>query len=200
MTKSNYLVALLSLVVTPSLVHADEVREIQKDGRTYRETRRVVRRPYSETRYEPRDRVVYREEYHTDYRDSHRTAFIPVTEYQLEPRLRGMLNPFILPHIEYVYAPRTRWQARAEVVSVPTLRKQLVAETRTEEVPVTVRGMRDEEVITRVPISDRFTSRTARYSPARSANSIGGVARLDNDPPRQGSSSDWRPSDAPLRR
>lgn len=202
MTKSIYVVAALLVLVAPRFAGADETTIYERDGVTYRETRRIVRRPYSETRLEPRDRLVYRQEYHTDYRDSHRTAFIPVTEYQLEPRLRGVLNPFVLPHIEYVYAPRTRWEARAEIVSVPTIRKELVAETRTEQVPVTVMGMRDEEVITRVPVSNRLASgrSTSPSSTTRTAMRIGGVAQLDNDPPRQSSGSDWRASDATLRR
>jgi hypothetical protein len=197
----RYLIAavLMSLSIAGTSV-ADEVRYVEKDGITYRETSRTVRRPISETRYRERERTVYREEVETESRDLYRTVHVPVTEYRWKTRWLGRWNPFVQPVPVYHLEPTTTWEPRTEVVTVPITRRTFVPENRTEKVPVTVRRMVDEEVTSRVAIAGRSTS-TASSDLSGSAvarrMTIGG-SRLENDPPRY--ADHWRPIETTVRR
>lgn len=177
------LVALIALVQawTAAAAQAEEVRYYQQDGVTYRETRRTVTRPISETRYEQREQTVYREQLRTDTQQTTRTVYTPVTEYRWQMYLRGRWNPFVIPYHSYELVPTTRWETRQELVEIPTYRRELVPETHVVQMPVTTHRLAQEEVISRVAVS------------AAEAKPIGGVARLDKDPPRYGT-TDWRAS------
>ena len=177
MGRQNLLaVLILWTAMTVPLAAADEVRYFEKDGVTYRETRRVVRRPVVETRLESREQTVYREQLRTEVQETQRTYHTPVTEYQWATRMRGRWNPFIQPYYTQELVPTMRWEARQDVVRVPVSRRELVPEKRTVQVPVTTQRVAEEEVITRVAVS------------STPAGALGGVARLENDPPRHGAS------------
>jgi len=199
---SGLLAMLPVLAAAQSL--AEDVRYYEKDGVTYRESRRVVQRPVSETRYEDRERTVYRRELVTEHQPSYRMVRTPVTEYQLESYWIGRWNPLVQPTLAYRYVPRTHWETRSEVVEVPVTHGEWVAETRTTQVPVTTRRLVDEEVITRVAVSGssgegrRYARSGATPSLAR-REPVGGIGRLDNELPRQGTST-WRAADDTLRR
>lgn len=195
------LAALLPLASAVSAT-ADEVRYFEQDGITYRETRRTVRRPVTESRYETREETVYREHLTTDSVESYRTRHLPVTEYRLEAYWAGRWNPFRRPYLAYEYVPRTHWEPRTEVVRTPVSRRELVPERRVVQVPVTTTKMAEEEVITRVAVSGNASGDPFASSVARQGDTIriGGVARLDNDPPRYGQTSDWRASSGSVRR
>lgn len=189
--------AILASLAGASPAGADEVRYYQKGGITYRETRRIVRRPITETRVQPSARTVYREQLRCEVRDTVRTWWSPVTEYRCEAHWVGRWNPFVQPYLAYRMVPSTRWESRTEVVQTPVTYRRLVPETRTVQVPVTTRRMVTEEVTTRValggapsgaPSAASSTVASARPEP------IGGVAQLDNDPPRHGISTAWRRS------
>ncbi|MBN2476591.1 MAG: hypothetical protein JXB62_18415 [Pirellulales bacterium] len=193
----------LCLVVCCSTV-GEEVRYYEKDGVTYRETRRVVQRPICETQMQTSTKTVYREDLVTEMRDSVRCWWTPVTEYHQETYLAGRWNPFVTPHFTTRLVPRTRWEQQTEVRQVPTTCRRLVPETRTVQAPVTVRRTVDEEVITRTVVNTpsrpsggpsdlRSAPTLARREP------VGGVAQLESDPPRQGMSNAWRASSATLR-
>jgi hypothetical protein len=187
-----------------AVVTAEEIRFYEKDGVTYRETRRTTMRPVSETRYEDRKKTVYRHELISETRPSYRTYNTPVTEYQLRSYWVGRWNPFVQPSVGYRYVPCTRWETHTQVVDVPVLRSEWVADTRTVKVPVTTRRMVEEEVITRVVVSPSTSSDT-RYARSDGASvsvarrdRIGGT-RLENDPPRA-STSGWRAASDTIRR
>lgn len=140
----------------------------------------------------------------------------PVTEYRVQPRLVGRWNPFVQPYFVYENVPTVRWESRTEVVPIQTASRQLVPETRTVRTPVTTWRTVEEEVISRVAVS--ATSALASSSSSSTGatlagplvpvkipasargDSIGGLSRLESDPPRQGSSTAWRSGDDQMRR
>lgn len=179
---------------------ADEVRYYEQDGMTYRETRQVIQRPIIETRLQESKQTLYHEELATEYRDTQRTWWTPVTQYQCETHLVGRWNPFVEPYFENRFVPRTRWEQRCETVKVPVACRRLVPETRTVQMPVATQRMVSEEVITRVAVGaarPRLSSAPDTQAPSAKAaldTPIGGVARLDSGPPRYGSEPGWRAS------
>jgi hypothetical protein len=174
----------------------DEVRYYEQDGVTYRETRRIVTRPVCETQYRQSTQTVYRQEQTSELRETVRTWWSPVTQYCCEPYWEQTWNPFAGPCLVYRTVPRTCWEQRTEVVKVPVSSCRLVPETRTVQVPVTTQRMVTEEVITREAVGvgrPAAPTLSAVPTPARPVE-IGGLARLDKDPPRQGISTAWRPA------
>lgn len=195
-----FLAAVLVSIPFAGTSVADDVRYVEKDGVTYRETRRTVRRPVSETRYTQRERTVYREEVETESRDLYRTVHVPVTEYRWKTRWVGRWNPFVQPVPVYHLAPTTTWEPRTEVVTMPITKRKYVPEIRTEQVPVTVRRMVDEEITSRVAVAGRSTSTASSDLSGSSVArrmTIGG-SRLENDPPRY--ADQWRPVETTVRR
>ena len=176
-------ILLLYGAVELPLAHG-EIRTIVKDGITYQETTRIVRRPVSSTHYEQRVHTVYRQQLNTEMRDSCRNFRIPVTEYQWVPRLQGRWNPFIRPYFTHDLVPVTRWEQRTEVVQVPVTRRNWIPEKRIVQVPVTTHRMAEDEIVSRIAIHANPSTLVQR-------NGVGGVARLDNDPPRQSTGAGW---------
>ena len=188
---------------------ADEVRYYDKDGVTYRETRRVVQRPMAETQTRESTQTFYREEYTTKISESIQERWTPVTDYRLESYWVGRWNPFVDPYLAQRYVPYTRWERTTEIVKTPVTCRQLVPETRTVRVPVTTQRMVDEEIITRVAVSARGVSSDLPWAaPTTMAKlvpvvndpgPIGGTVKLESDPPRQGPTTAWRASGAEQR-
>jgi len=168
-------------VTCASTALAEDVRYVEKDGVTYREVVRRIQRPMTETRVEERAQTVYREQYVTESRPSVKTVYRPVTEYQLEARWHGVLNPFVRPYVGYHYVPRTRWEQETHEVPVTVTRREVVPETRTVQVPILSRRMVEDEVVTRTAVS----STGRRTASVVSRGSVGGVAELQNDPPKR---------------
>ncbi len=195
--RSKLFVATTVLVITSAaLSDAQSVRYYEEGGTTYRETRKTTRRPVSETRLEPRQRTVHREQLTTEWLESYQTHLTPVTEYRWESHWVGRWNPLRTPALVHQIVPRTRWELRTSKVSTPYTRRDWIPGTQTVHVPVTTMRMAEEEVITRVAVDDRAGG-DPFVSGSRVANrsiAIGGVGRLDNDPPRRGDSSTWRAS------
>ena len=184
-------VGLLASFFTPMMLSAEEVRYYRENGVDYRETTRTVSRPVSETRYEERERTVYREEYSTEVRESTRIVHVPVTEYRWEAQWRGRWNPFGQPYLVQQLVPRTHWEIREEKVSTPVTQRQLVPETRVVRVPITERFMAKEEITSRVALSPRADGGSSGTAVAR-RQGIGGVQNLQSDPPRSSSDSTIR--------
>lgn len=195
---------------------ADETRFYEENGVTYRETRRKVARPVAETRWEDQPRTVYREKVTCDCIDVPRSYYVQVSDWQWESYIANRWNPFAQPYVAQRLVPRTRWELRSDTVRVPNPRRELTSELVTVRVPTTTTRLVEEEYISRVAVSVRPTasspsSQLASGQPTPAAppagpgmasamaNSIGGVARLDSDPPRAGSSDAWRPL-SPVRR
>jgi len=213
-TRSILILALLGAAATCDAV-ANEVRYYEQDGVTYRETRQVVQRPVYQTEMQPATQTVYRQEQSTETRETTRTWWSPVTEHGCEAVLVGRWNPFIKPYFVYRPTTRTRWESRTETVQAPVTVTRWVPQTQTTEKAVTVQRMVPEEIVSRVAIgrtgnataTSPMLSSAGQYGstgalapvplPASTATSLrplGGVARLDSDPPRRGVTTAWRPS------
>ncbi len=244
-------VALLSSLASLSVAWADDVTYFEKDGVTYRETRRKVTRPVTELQYQDRPQTVLRDQVNYGTQNMIRTYQVPVTEYQPVTRMVGRWNPFIRqPYYEQRQVPVTRWETRSDTVQVPVSTRQTVADTVTAKVPVYSTRVVEDEIISRVavgtrpgtsvasaPITTTISPAPTRYSPSSSspmtsslaaspttsspttfspmtssvpnaspttasspaANAqvprgvtIGGVSKLDSDPPRMGNNVQWR--------
>jgi hypothetical protein len=180
---------------------ADDVKYVEKDGITYQETRRVIRRPIAETRLEQREQTIYRDKYSTDFQPSERRYLAPITEYQWQPEWVNPWNPFAAAYVTYRWVPVTRWVERSETVRIPITRKDVVPEKITTNVPVTTQRFAEDEYVTRVAVGSRPQSSPGSTSGdddsvVASRNTLGGVRKLDSDPPRSG---DWRAANS-LRR
>ena len=170
-------VALVGALLVPAL-RADEVTYEVKDGVRYQVTRQVVQRPIYETRYEPREYTATREHYTTEMHDSHRTYQVPVTEQQWVPGYQRTWNPLAPPVLSYRLMPVTRWETRNETVRVPITKREVIPETRTQQVPVTTHRVVEDETVRRVAIGAASSDAPAV------ARGIGSSGRLQNDPPR----------------
>jgi hypothetical protein len=130
-----------------------EERYYVENGVTYRETRERVQRPITEVVQQPTTRTIYREQYRTDFTDTVRVTSKPVTEWRLESYWRGRYNPFSEPYMAQRWVKRKRYEIQTQTVKEPVLRRELVAENCTEQVPVVTQRMVDEEVVRRVVVA-----------------------------------------------
>lgn len=162
---------------------ADDVRFYKgDDGNTYRETRRIVKQPVSETQYVDHPYTVYSERVSTELQPNYRNVYTPVTEYTWEPVMAGRWNPFSSPHVEYQYKPHTRWDVRTEQTTVPITRRELVPVQGVTRTPVTTLKMVDVEQTEKMAVRNDTALGSLSVG-----QSVGGVANLQgNDPPRQG--------------
>jgi hypothetical protein len=173
---------------------AEDVRYYEKDGVTYCETRRIVEERVPETRLEERSQTVYRSEPTTEMKETVRTSWNPVTEYTWEAFWVGRWNPLVQPYLAYRYVPRTRWEQKTETVQTPVTTVRVVPETKTVQCPVTTYRTVQKEVITRVAVSPRPAGNLPQGNQApmlAQRQQVGGVRRLDNDPPRYGTAGNW---------
>jgi hypothetical protein len=163
----------------------------------------TVRRPVSRLRYEERERTVYRRRASTDTRETYRTVWVPVTTYRWESYWVGRWNPLVQPYLAQRLVPVTRWEPRTEAVRYPLASSELVPERQVVRVPVLERTFEDRQVARSTP---------ARRSRARDSEPldeetptvarrerIGGVSRMETDPPRQGLRDPWRSANSGLR-
>lgn len=184
--------------------HADEVRYFEEDGVTYQETRRVVRRPVVETYLEPRQQTVYRDKFDTTLKQTERKYMAPIVEYQWQPHWVNPINPFAQSYVAYRWVPVTRWVERTELVRIPETKHEVVPEQITVNVPVTRQRYAEDEYVSRVAIGVKPQGGSVASAPRGSEVAgpvsspsvarrevVGGVRRLDSDPPRSG---DWRPA------
>jgi hypothetical protein len=188
MHKSLNTIACLTTLAFSSVVHGQETTKVETgpDGTQYQVTRRVVERSVPTIEYQAREQKVYRPQVTTQYQSYQQTYLTPVTQYQWVARLNGRWNPFVQPYWTHELAPVTRWEARPGTVQIPTARTDWVAETRTEQVPVTTYRTAREEVITHMPVGPSASGATSIAS-----RPIGGQ-QLQNDPPA--TASPWASS------
>ena len=207
---------MLALIILVSLVQvtaADEERYFQgTDGRTYRETRRIVREPVNTTKWQSQQQTVYRQQIRQSNNKSLQAFYTPVTEYRWVSRLHGRWNLLATPYYTHDLVPVTRWELRAKEQTFPAWKAEWVPETRTVQVPVTTQQMAEKEIITRVAVAPPRSGvsgnavarqpafptvpRTA-FRPTPIVQPFGGVA-LPSDPPRQPTA--WRSRGEVLRR
>jgi hypothetical protein len=198
LTKKIWLFSTAIWFACASVAIPQDGQYVTLNGKTYYETRQKILRPVQETRYEERERTVYREQYSTSVEESQRVVHVPVTEYRWEAKWEGRWNPFVEPYMTYRLVPRTSWEPRAETVRTPVTQRNLVPERVVERIPVTSRQMVEEEVIRRTAVANPPTG-TRNASDPFSGESrvvrrpvIGGVSQLKSDPPRSATSSEWR--------
>ena len=165
---------------------ADEVTYFEKDGIRYQKIRQVVQRPITELRYEQRESTAYRERYTTDMQESHRTYQVPVTEQQWVPGYQRTWNLFAPPVLSYRLLPVTRWETRSETVRIPITKREVYPERQTQQVPVYNTRYAEEETVRHVAIGT-----VANGTPSVARSEAPGSTKLENDPPREGS-TDWR--------
>ena len=96
-----------------------------------------------------------------------------------------MINPFKPAYVGYHLVPQTRWEARVEQVETPVTWREMIPQREVVDVPVTTRRMVDEEVIRRTVVNPNGGTAVARRN-------VGGISRLESDPPRTG--VNWRPA------
>ena len=189
MIHRNILGVLFATLTLGQVVWSQEVQTDPQTGVQYQVTgRQAYQRVVPETHVEQRPYTVYTERLTTEYQPSYRTAYTPVTEYSWEPYMANRWNPFSQPTVAYHYVPHTRWDTRTEVTQVPLTRHDFVPEQHTQSVAVTTQRVVNEEQLTRVAMSgsngaDPFGAKTA----STAGSQIGGVATLQQDPPKQGS-------------
>ena len=191
-------IALLVSYLAATAAAADDVRYYQQNGVTYRETRTVVKQPVNDVQYRDLQHTFYRDRYTTEMRDVVRNRYVPITRYVWQPRWHGQWNILQGPHLAYHLVPYTNWEIRQQTIRVPTTRHEIIPETHTVRVPQTNLRYEDRVQITRVPVgpsAPHFSSATAQHStplfrlPTQNAGQrevYGGIARLDEDPPRYG--------------
>ena len=183
-------VGLLASFLPPLELHG-ETRYVQENGVEYREVRRIERKPMTKVEYEERERTVYKEEVTHDVRETARSVYVPVTEYRWEAEWRNRWNPFGEPYLVQRLVPRTHWEAREELVQTPVVQRRLIPEKRLEKVAVIRPYIVEEQVVVSRQQVSPGTGNALPMVAERTA--IGGVSRLESDPPRVGESP-WRPS------
>jgi len=199
MSKCSLLVAVALIPLALSApTGADDVREYNQGGVTYREVHRTIRAPQTQIQCVDRPQTYLQERYDVELRDSVRTYRVPVTENQWVPYWRGRFNPFVQPYLTYRNVRRTRWETRTEVVKVPVSTRQLVPVTTNVRVPITTETVVDQDVlVSRTIVGPAPTTSVAQTSDPFSApavasiqqisnQQVGGVHRYGGDPPRQG--------------
>lgn len=136
----------------PAVGQDATTRRIEKDGKTYEETRRVVRREEWVPQVEERKQTVYRQQVDTEPQKVNRSYYVPVTEYRWQPVMQGRWNPFVDPYYTYQMVPYTRWELKTDTQTVTVPKPKVVPETQTVKVWVTKPRVVEQEVITRVEI------------------------------------------------
>ena len=199
------------IAVCAASSRAQEVVYYEENGVTYRETRQTVRCPVAETKIQESEQTVYRPQWKTETRDVVRTYHVPITEYRWEAYWQGRFNPFAQPYLAQRLVPSTRWEPRTETVKVPTTSYTVVPEKSVVRTSVTTWKTIERQVTARQPVAGRIVASAATPAPTTSTSvqaastsapgqangngSIyGGVANLDNGPPRQASNLGWRPA------
>jgi hypothetical protein len=175
--------AFLVLAVSCAGLLADDVRYFEKDGVTYQETRRVVKRPVVESHLEARESTVYRDKYTTEVQDTPRTIPVAITEYHWVPVWRHSWNPFAPPYLAYQMVPQTRWETRSDTVKTSVVRRQVVPEKIVQQVPVTTQRVVEDEIISRVAMPSRPPGVNTQIAAPSAASSTDPVAGGRYAPP-----------------
>ncbi len=180
---------------------AQEIRYVRRDGVLYQE--QVCRRwrPVVQTTYQTQEQIVYREEVTTQQQEVTTVVRTPAVEYVWEPYIHGRWNPFRRPALAYRWVPRTVWREEVRKVKMPVTVRKLVPEKRIQRVPVvTQHWVPEEVVVSRVRIDT--VPGPCSHGPQSvmvAGTPIGGIRRLDSDPPRRTNIA-WRPARSSVQR
>lgn len=195
------LVSYLAATSASAAAAADDIRYYQQNGVTYRETRTVIKQPVNDVQYRDLQKTFYRDRYTTEMRDVVRNSYVPVTRHAWQPRWHGQWNILQGPHLAYHLVPYTNWELRQQTIQVPTTRREVVPEMRTVRVPQTNLRHEDRVEVPHGPVgttAPHASSKTAQppanvfRRPTQNVDQrevYGGVARLEDDPPRYGTAA-----------
>ena len=166
-------------------------------------TAQTVNRPVTETHLEQRESVVYRPRVTTELRDTPQTTPLVVTEYHWTPVYRRSWNVFAPPYLTYEWLPQTHVETRTDIVKTACTRSEYVPEKVTQQVPVTTQSYVPEKIVThsyvgRAPNAAASVAVQNTAPADQSGVSIGGISKMDSDPPRGGTA--WRPGVNTLQR
>ncbi|RIK80783.1 MAG: hypothetical protein DCC67_08935 [Planctomycetota bacterium] len=194
-------------------VYGQNTEFVDENGIRYQVTRTVVPRPIPVTKTEDRQITTYRQQVTTENVPHQQVYRVPVTQYQVVPRLHGRWNPFIEPYWTYEYQPVTVWQEQVATVQIPVTRSTWTPDTQTVPQQVTKWETHNQEIVTKTPLgpspaggggnmalaarplSGSTPSATVAPAPTgagatavAAAQQYGGQA-LQGDPPKSG----WQP-------
>ncbi|MCA9262943.1 MAG: hypothetical protein KDA60_03805 [Planctomycetales bacterium] len=182
-----------------------DVRYYKENGVTYRETTGGFRPRFPERAADtfPEAEIARRA--------AERPVYVPVTRYYWEPRWHGWWRPIAGPHLAYHLTPVTRWEARSTTppgdaretwlsrVPVPPTAGNSAwsaASPRTNDGQLESGGHLAGDATSAPPIAGPAVAgqslprtlnsapRSTTYEPPTPA--VGGIARLEQDPPRYG--------------
>ena len=181
-------VVLACLTLGAASAPAQDVRYFDSGGVRYCEYRDKVRAPVSDTVWEDQQQTVYREQLTTELHDSHSTIYTPVVVQNYRPVWHGRYNPFVQPYMTLEPAPYTYWSPQTLTTKVPVTSRQWVPEARTVKVPVrTLRFVEQDQVrVVAVGPAPRevIATQPSAAAPVATGLPLGGVSRLESDPPR----------------
>ncbi|MGE0756602.1 MAG: hypothetical protein AB7F89_17380 [Pirellulaceae bacterium] len=135
------------------LTHIVAAETVVENGVTYRVTRRVEKTPVANLHLEEHTQTVYRTESVTQFREQQRTVWVPVTEYQYQPRWTSPWNLFAASTPSYELRPVTRWEMRSEKILVPVTTQRVVPEQAVVQVPVRKLGFVDREIVEKIAVN-----------------------------------------------
>ena len=135
------LACLLAFVMSPFL-HAQAPAKIASQlvrdpstGRLFKQHVETVEVPVSRWEYTTAKQKVYVPSVVVKNYPTQRTVYTPNTQYVLQPRVRGLLNPFRQPVYTYEYVPVTTWVATIQTVNHQVPTREYVATEQTVSVP-----------------------------------------------------------------
>jgi hypothetical protein len=161
-------------------------------GTTYRETTEVVRKPVSTTTWQEHRETVLTDRVTTQMAETNRNVFVPVVEYQWQPRVHDWWNPFKPTSIGYHAVPVTRWEMQQQIVRTPVTYREMVPEERIVRTPQRTMDFVEETVTRRVAINETtgqpltISEVNGGTAIARRPENYGGVMQMQDSLPRQG--------------
>lgn len=216
MTDSKFTSVALLLAVVGSAIRVNAQTTTYEDigGVRYQVTRQVVPRQIPVVKSEERQVTTYKQQVATENVQYQQVYNVPMTQYQIVPRLHGRWNPFVTPYWTYEYEPVTIWQQQVATIQIPVTKANWTPETRTVKQPVTTWETHNQEIVMKTPIGPAplgggANTALASSLPASSTPSAtlspapihGGATALasqqyggqlmSSDPPKSGSS--WQP-------
>ncbi len=202
------MVRILQLTLTIALTavavgHAQDWTIDAASDAAFPESGRSSRRPYVSQHMETQTVTTYREQYGTSLQDQVRLTYEPRTTYAWQRRQRGWWNPFARPHSTYELTPHTRWVPLWEQTRMPISTRRLIPQTRVVQRPVTILGFKDEgdsrvtraELAQDEQLAQAAPDETGWHAGRSKQTPVGGIARLEDDPPRADTRLDaegWR--------
>jgi len=123
-----------------------------------------------------------RQRYTTELRPVERRYWAPITEMRWVVAWRPSWNPWAPPQPVYELLPVTRWEERTERVRIAVTKRELVADDRARPTPIA------PPQLASTPRQTEPARTSSSHSTAPARGSVGGIGRLESDPPRYG----WR--------